>query len=76
MAYLHVERGNYSGALKLYQRARRWLDPFPERCRGVDLARLRSDFDAVIAEVRRLGPLGLGQFDLALLKPVVWEEEP
>lgn len=76
VAYLHVERGNYPGALKLYHRAHRWLDPFPERCRGVDLARLRSDFEAVIAEVRRLGPQGLGQFDLSLLKPVVWEEEP
>ncbi len=74
VAYLHVERRNYAGALKLYHRSRRWLDPFPDRCRGVDLARLRLDLERVIAEVRRLGPERLGEFNLALLQPVVWEQ--
>jgi uncharacterized protein len=73
VAYLHVERGNYAGVMKLYQRSRRWLDPFPARCRGIDLARLRADFETVIAEVRRLGPERIHEFDLSLLKPVIWE---
>ncbi len=73
VAYLHIERGNYVGAMKLYRRSHRWLDPFPGRCRGVDLARLRADFETVIAEVCRLGPERMGDFDLSLLKPVVWE---
>ncbi len=73
VAYLHVERRNYVGAMKLYHRSHRWLDPFPEHCRGVDLARLRLDLERVIAEVRRLGPQRMEEFNLSLLKPVVWE---
>jgi predicted metal-dependent hydrolase len=74
VTYLHVERGNYVGAMKVYRRSRRWLDPFPGRCRGVDLDRLRLDLERVMAEVRRLGPERLGEIDLSLLKPVVWEK--
>jgi hypothetical protein len=33
---------------------------------------LRTDLDAAIAEVRRLGPEHLTEFDLSLLKPIVW----
>ena len=73
VAYLHVQRANYAGVMKLYHRSKRWLDPFPCRCRGIDLARLRTDFETVVAEVRRLGPERIGEFDLSLLKPVVWE---
>ncbi len=75
VAYLHAERGNYVGAIKLYRRSKRWLDPFPDRCRGIDLARLRADLEAVIAEVRRLGPERMGDFNLSLLKPVVWANQ-
>lgn len=73
VAYLHVQRGNYAGVMKLYHRSKRWLDPFPPRCRGVDLACLRADFETVVAEVRRLGPERISEIDLSLLKPVVWD---
>ena len=75
VAYLHVERRNYAGVMKLYHRSRRWLGPFPDRCRGVDLARLRLDLEQVVAEVRRLGPERLAEFNLALLRPVVWDRQ-
>lgn len=39
---LHVERGNRRGALKMTLRVREWLDPLPERCRGVDVTALKS----------------------------------
>jgi predicted metal-dependent hydrolase len=68
--YLHVTRSNYRGAVKVYQRSRRWLDPFPDRCRGVDIGRLRADIEVVISETRRLGSQGLQEFDLSLLKPI------
>jgi hypothetical protein len=67
VAYLHVERGNYAGVMKVYQRSRRWLDPFPDRCRGIDLAHLRLDYETVIAEVRRLGPERLREMDVSLV---------
>jgi len=70
VAYLHIQRGNFNGALKLHKRAHRWLDPFPPQCRGIDVARLKADLDAAITEVRRLGPIQLTNFNPALFKPV------
>jgi hypothetical protein len=35
VAYLHIQRGNYRGALKMFLRLRQWLDPMPDTCRGV-----------------------------------------
>ena len=75
VAYLHITRRNYVGAIKLYHRSQRWLKPFPAVCRGVEVARLRQDFEEVIRVARQLGPDHLDQFDRALLKPVVWASE-
>ncbi len=74
VAYLHVQRKNYAGAMKLYRRSHRWLDPFHGSCRGIDVDRLRLDFETAIAEVRRLGPERLDEFNPTLLKPVIWKK--
>jgi predicted metal-dependent hydrolase len=73
VTYLHVERRNYYGALKVYHRSRRWLAPFPDVCRGINIGVLKQDVEDVIAEVRRLGPDQLDKFDRSLLKPVYYE---
>jgi predicted metal-dependent hydrolase len=72
VAYLHITRGNYDGALKLYRRSKYWLDPFPDVCRGVEVKRLQGDLETAIAEVKRLGPARISQFNPELLKPVLW----
>jgi uncharacterized protein len=74
VTYLHITRGNYAGALKVYGRSMRWLKGWPETCRDLDVARLRKDMDLVMAEVKRLGGAGLADFDRSLLRPVVWKE--
>lgn len=75
VTYLHITRHNYDGAVKVYRRSQKWLTKWPEICRGVDVGRLRVDLDAAIAEVRRLGPEHLAEFDLSLLKPVIWSTD-
>jgi predicted metal-dependent hydrolase len=45
VAHLHLERDNKAGAAKLLMRVHRWLDPLPDTCRGVDLARLRRSVE-------------------------------
>jgi len=75
VAYLHITRRNYIGALKLYYRSQRWLQPFPAVCRGVEVARLRNEFEQAIRTMRSLGPDNLDGFDRALLKPVVWQPQ-
>ena len=70
VAYLHVQQRNYLGALKMYKRSQHWLAPFPDRCRGIDVRQLKAELEAVIREVKRLGPSRLDEFDDSLLKPV------
>ncbi len=75
VAYLHAQNANYAGVMKLYRRSQRWLTPFPDTCRGVNLQQLRLDFEAFMAEVRRLGPDHLSDLDPSLFKPVIWTSE-
>jgi hypothetical protein len=56
----------------VYQRCLRWLNLWPETCRGVSVGLLHQNLDAVIQEVHALGPDHLNAFDLALLKPVTY----
>lgn len=70
VAYLHIQRGNYPGAWKMFQRANRWLDPFPDHCRGVDLAQFRQDYRLVEESLRRLGPERIDLFDAGLFKVI------
>ena len=75
VTYLHITRGNYWGAMKVYKRSMRWLKDWPETCRGVDVGRLRQDLEAAIIEVQRLGEAGVTAFDRSMLKPVLVEAE-
>jgi CheY-like chemotaxis protein len=70
VAYLQITRRNYRGALKMFLRVRQWLDPIPDGCRGVAVARLRAEALAARAELEAVGPDGMADFDLSLLKPV------
>lgn len=71
VAYLQITRRNYKGAVKMFMRARQWLEPLPAHCRGVDVDRLRRDAAAVWTALDALGPQRMDEFDLGLLKNVV-----
>jgi len=75
VTYLRIQRGNYVGAGKVYDRSRKWLRMWPDICCGVNVGKLRADLDQVIAEVQRLGPEHIAEFDQSLLKPVEWTED-
>ena len=70
LGYYHILRLNYRGAVKMFQRCRQWLDPFPSSCRGVDLDQLRTDYLRAESELLRLGPERLAHFDRSLMKPI------
>jgi predicted metal-dependent hydrolase len=74
VVYLHVTRGNFNGAIKVYGRSQRWIKDWPDICRGIYVGELRKDAEAVITEVRRLGMEKISEFDLSLLNPVKWDE--
>lgn len=73
VAYLHITRGNYAGAIKVYARSQKWLRLWPESCRGLNVAALQRDAERALAEVRRLGPQGLSAFDPKLFRPIQYD---
>ena len=72
VVYLHITRGNYPGAVKVYQRSQKWLRPWPESCRGIEVGQLRRDLEAAIGEVHQLGPDRITAFNPTLFKPVTY----
>lgn len=74
VTYLHITRSNFDGAVKVYGRSQRWITPWPEVCRGIEVGRLRRDAEAVMAELHRLGRARLSTFDRNLLKPIIFND--
>ncbi len=70
VAYLQIERHNHAGATKLFLRMWNWLDPLPERCRGVDVAAARAQARAAQQALAALRPDEIERFDRALLRPL------
>jgi len=70
VTYLQIERGNFVGMAKMYERCKKWLAPWPDHCRGVDVAQLRHDVQAAVQAASLLGPERLGEFDEGLYQPV------
>jgi len=73
VVYLHITRGNYAGALKVYARSQKWLKDWAAVCRGIQVEELRTNAKMVMAEAQRLGKERIREFDLALLKPIRWD---
>ncbi len=74
VTYLHITRGNYAGAVKVYGRSQKWLRNIPKICKGIHVAELQNDAANAMREVERLGRENISGFDRTLLKPVKWEE--
>ncbi len=70
VAYYQIQRRNYVGARRLFQRAWQYLNVLPDVCQGVDIAALRADAQAAFATLEQLGPERIAEFDPALLKPI------
>jgi hypothetical protein len=75
VAYLQIERGNFPGAVKMFQRLRQWIDPLPAECRGVEVARLREEARQAHQTLQALGPQRINEFDRRLFRPVVYRRK-
>jgi hypothetical protein len=63
VACLQVERGNAIGALKMINRAVKWLQPFRPACQGVDVDRLLADAVRLREAIERAGADQVEQVD-------------
>ncbi|NWF64110.1 MAG: DUF309 domain-containing protein [Chloroflexi bacterium] len=74
VTYLHILRGNYEGAVKVYGRSQKWTRNWADVCRGVNVRKIREDAQTVMQEVLRLGKERIFEFDISLFKPIQWTE--
>jgi uncharacterized protein len=70
VAFHHLRRGNHHGTAHMLASGARALAPFAPRCQGVDVEALLDDAARALAEVERLGPDRLGEFDWRLAPTV------
>jgi predicted metal-dependent hydrolase len=75
VAYYQIERANYPGAVKMFLRARQWLAPLPDICRGINFAKLKRDANNVYKALIELGPEGIEDFDRNLFQPVEYVKD-
>lgn len=74
LAYFQISRGNYRGALKMFNRGQRNLKPLGPALLGVDINNLRADAVVVEKAVRHLGQSHIHELDKKLIKPVPQSE--
>jgi uncharacterized protein len=75
VTYFHITRGNYEGAVKLYERCMKLLKDYPDVCRGIQVGKLKKDLNDVIQAVQGLGSERIKEFDTSLFKDIEWNEQ-
>ena len=70
LACLQIERGNAVGALKMIDRATRWLQPFRNACQAIDVDRMLEEAAGLRNEIERVGFDHLDLIDRALFPKV------
>ena len=70
IALHHLQQGNFTGADKVFRRAINKFQRLPDRCQGVDVARLHSITRELRNHLLELGPEGVDQFPQELF-PVI-----
>lgn len=74
VAYYQIERRNYNGAMKMFLRSLQWLDPLPDRCQGIEIARFRADALQTRLVMEALGPERIDELNRVNLKPIIFDE--
>ena len=70
VAFYHLLDGRFRPAVTLLRRGSGYLQPFAPACMGVDVAHLLSGAARCLAELQRLGPERLNDFDPGLVPKI------
>lgn len=63
LAFLQIERGNWSGAVKMFRRGLPRLRSLPPVCQGIEIGKLSAAANAIHAQLLQLGSARLAEFD-------------
>lgn len=72
LAYYQISQGNFRGAIKMFKRGQRNLNPLEKTLLGVDITTLQADAQRVEMALRDLGPDRIHEVDPGIIKPVPW----
>jgi uncharacterized protein len=75
-ALLHIQRGNYVGAISVYLRACQKLDQFPALSMGIELGQFRSEMAQYFAALRTSSDARDGNRQPAAAGPIACKEQP
>lgn len=70
VAYYHINRRNYLGAIKVLLRLRQWIYPLPGICNSINIEEIRNNLDIIYTELIALGPQNIDNFNIALCKSI------
>ena len=74
VAFYHLGRGNYRGAVNLLASGLALLETFPAICQGVDVAGLIAQARRAQATLLELGPGRCAEFDATLIPAIQLSE--
>ena len=75
VACYQIERGNLRGAVKMLDRAMKWLQPFRPACQTIDVEQLLTDADQLRVEIERLGSEQINRLDRGLFPTIHLRKE-
>lgn len=74
VAFYHLQKGRYRPVVTLLRRGSKYLEAFAPACMRVDVAGLLTSATRCLAEVQRLGPDGLNNFDWSLVPKIEFQK--
>ena len=74
VCYLHITRENHTGALKMFERSRKWLSRWPDVTLGIHVGQLREDMESVVAQLDSPKHNSSGENRQILFKPIIYDQ--
>lgn len=74
VGYLHIIRENHAGALKMFERSRKWLSRWPDVTLGIQVGQLREDMASVVAQLDLPNHNSKGENRPFLFKPIIYDQ--
>jgi uncharacterized protein len=75
VCYLHITRKNYTGALKMFERSKKWLSKWPDVTLGIHVGQLREDLASVVAQLDSPNDNSIPEDTQFLLKPIIYDQD-
>lgn len=71
IVYLHARNCYAKGVFLMYGRALRWLTPWPDHCRTINIGQIKADLRTLVEQVRGLGPDRLDELNPNLFTKIL-----